>query len=141
MEFNVILQELKDQLLPRAAEAGLAEGEKFIIVLDNGPVHTNAEAICGQDTIVCPHPSRSPDCNKIVEHTHSFVDATMKAWLVQWRRQYGPVNPTVQQCKERCEQIFKSITAASIHKDVLSLPATWRAVVAAEGGWLKDALR
>jgi hypothetical protein len=141
MEFDVILQALMDELLPRAAEAGLAADETFIIVLDNGPVHTHAEAICGVDMEVLPHPAHSPDCNKPVEHTHSFVDMMMKDWLVQWREQHPAGNPTVAQCKHECEQVFRSITAESIEADIMSLPETWQAIVDRQGGWLPDALR
>ena len=141
MEFDVILQDLKDELLPRAAEAGLADDETFIIVLDHGPVHTHARTICGHDMEVLPHPPHSPDCNKPVEHTHSLVDMRLKDWLVQWRQQHPVRNPTVAQCKAQCEQIFQSITTESIHADIMSLPATWQGIVDRQGGWLPDALR
>jgi hypothetical protein len=136
-EFNDILAELKQVLLSKRREARLKRGEKFIICVDEASVHKDAEQILAPEMEKLPHAPHSPECNKPVEHCHGQVDAKMKAWLVEWRRQHPTGNPTPDQCKAAVADAFRSIPTASIAADVATMPDTWQAIVDAGGGFIK----
>jgi len=139
-EFNNIFSELVQELQDRKIEAGLKRNEHFIFCLDHATVHKEADTLLPPGWQLLPHPAHSPECNKPIEHVHGHMDVLMHKWLLEWREQVGRTNPTPQQCKQQCMDFFTALPADKIAADINTLPATWRAMVAARGDYIAPSL-
>lgn len=117
-------------------ELGMRRGDKFHLVMDRATVHAEAAAVAGNKADLWPQPPHSPDCNKPIEHVHGQLDAHMHQWLVQERTNHPHTPIAVEQCKSELQRAFASIPASSIQADVETLPATWGAIIANQGGYV-----
>ena len=133
-EFNDMLKELVKLLEEKKKDAGLQAQDKFYLCYDNASVHESARKVLGTKWLRWEHPAKSPECNKPVEHIHAVLDAHMHKWVREQLRQ----NPTHRLSPEEClaenSKVFHALPVNSIYKDVMSLPDTWNAIVAAKGG-------
>lgn len=139
-EADHIVRELLKKLTEAKRAAGFKRTDKFYICFDHATVHNNIAEVLGRRAKVWPQPTHSPDCNKPIEHVHAQVDAGMKKWLRNRRQEKPARKITVEQSKVECTRLFESIPTKSIADDVASLPQTWQAIVAADGGFVPDDL-
>jgi hypothetical protein len=76
--------------------------------------------------------------HKVVEHVHAWLDAEMQKWLEG--KEGEKVTP--EDCMAELVRLFEEgYPQEAIQKDVESLPETYRAVVAARGGYIPAPLR
>lgn len=106
----------------------LKRGEMWQISYDNAAVHSEAEEVVeGLNRL--PHPRKSPDMHKVVEHMHAWLTQKMQAWLLK----EGERGVNAETAKKQLQDFFYSYATASIMKDVNSLPGTYKAILAAGG--------
>ena len=94
---------------------------------DNPPIHRNLPLPC-IDRV--PLPPRSPDMHKVIEHIFGILTGKMNESLARDAQLKGVVK-----YKAELERLFFSISPKSVNKDVLSLPSTYKEIVAAQGDW------
>ena len=94
---------------------------------DNPPIHRNLPL---QDVVRVPLPPRSPDMHKVIEHKFGILTRQMNASLAKDDQLKG-----VAKYKAELERLFHSISAESVHKDVLSLESTYSEILKVQGNW------
>lgn len=126
-EFNVLMGELVRKLQGEHARS-LKRGERWQLSYDNAAVHTDAEKVV-QGINRLPHPRKSPDMHKVVEHMHAWLTQRMQAWLLEQDVRRVDADAAKQQLKD----LFYSYKTESIMADVESLPGTYKAIRDAGG--------
>lgn len=139
-EANDIVKELLAVLSDKKIELGMKRNDKFWICLDHASVHNEVVQVVGTKAKLWPQPAHSPDCNKPIEHVHAQVDAGVHGWLVGLRQQHPNQKVTPEECMAKVEQVFYGISTSSIKADVESLPKTWDAIIANQGGLVAGSL-
>lgn len=71
----------------------------------------------------------SPDQHKVVEHVHNYIGDSFHSWY----RRNMQRKPTVEQCKSKIKELFFNYPVSAVQADVLSLPATYQAIIDAAG--------
>lgn len=128
-EFNVLMEELVGKLQGHAP-LSLTQRESWQLSYDNAAVHSEAERVV-EGINRLPHPRKSPDMHKVVEHMHAWLTQKMQVWLLS---QEGH-RVDADAAKQQLQDLFYSYDAASIMADVDSLPGTYKAIVAAGGSY------
>lgn len=126
-EFNVLMEQLVSKLRG-APSRSLRRDESWQLSYDNAAVHSNAEKVV-QGINRLPHPRKSPDMHKVVEHMHAWLTQKMQAWLLK----QDACRVDANAAKRQLQDLFYSYEAASIMADVESLPGTYKAIIAAGG--------
>ena len=129
-EFNDLMKDLVEVLRSPAAMAKLKRGERWSLRYDNAGVH-NTAAAHHPGLPRHPHPPKSPDCQKVVEHVHSYLTQQMQSWL--WAQ--GSAAVTAATAKAQLEAAFGRYPAESLAADVASLKATYTAIIAGGGAY------
>lgn len=128
-EFNVLMEELVSKL-EEQAPLSLRRPERWQLSYDNAAVHSEAERVV-PGVYRLPHPRKSPDMHKVVEHMHAWLTQEMQVWLL---KQEGP-HVDADAAKQQLQDSFYSYKTASIMADVNSLPDTYKAIIAAGGSY------
>jgi hypothetical protein len=118
----------------------MKRSEKFHICYDHASVHNQVQQIIGTKALIWPQPAKSPECNKPIEHVHGWIDRDMHKWMRQTRTVDPRHKFTVDECKQKCLDLFFRIPASTIAADVDTLPDTWKAIVDAGGDHIPAAL-
>jgi hypothetical protein len=141
-EANDIVEQLLKKVLESQPTSSRGRKRKpskpYWLCCDNATVHNNVMEVLNKPEYsqyfqLWPQPSNSPECNKAVEHTHSQVQHAVHKWYGQLRSAEPQRRVTVQEGIAKARDTFFSISRESIKADILSLPATWKAIIAAEG--------
>lgn len=135
-EFSLLVGGLMEVLQSRRNEAGLQENEDWVLSFDNATPHAGAADMVDEGHRF-PLPPNSPDMHKVVEHVHPFVCQRMDTWV----RQQGNRVLNMAECKQQLQQIAQQISKDSVHRDVMSLRDTYRAIIAAGGRYPTKRLR
>lgn len=143
MEFedvmDAIRQDAEKKLKPFLKAAGRDAGD-IKYSWDNDRIHAGADlATVGiADDMRLELPALSSDMHKVIEHVHARIQYHFENWL--W--DYGEGKPKVDECKEKVMEIFNNvISQESIKADVYSLHKTYKAMIAANGGYIAKSLR
>lgn len=129
-EFNDLMKDLVRALRAPGNAAKLPRGQAWSLSYDNAGPHSKAAAH-HRGMPRHPHPPKSPDCQKVVEHVHSYLTGKMQAWL--WEQRQAPVTP--EAAKAQLETAFSGYTITSLAADVDSLKGTYGAIIAAAGAY------
>jgi hypothetical protein len=133
-EFTDIMAQLREILQSRENSIKLRRGEQWLYSYDNDKVHMGADLT---EAGIMPVerfdlPACSSDMHKAVEHIHAWLQFKMQLWLEQQEEQ----RLTVDACKAELERLFfHELKASSIAADVATLKDTYRAIIAAGGGY------
>ena len=126
-EFNDLMRALVKKL-QEDHQRSLKRGERWQISYDNAAVHTDAEqAVPGINRL--PHPPKSPDMHKAVEHVHAWLTQKMQAWLL--KQEAGKI--TAEAAKAQLRELFGQLHTESVMKDVNSLNDTYKAILSVGG--------
>lgn len=112
----------------------LKRGEKWRYSYDNDKVHKGADlrvvGIEAADRFDLP--PCSSDMHKAVEHIHGWLQAGMQKWLEEMEDS----SLTAEACRQQLEHLFwHKLKPSSIAADVATLKSTYRAIIAAGGGY------
>jgi len=112
----------------------LKRGERWLYSYDNDKVHMGADltevGIMPGDRFALP--PCSSDMHKVVEHTHAWLQGQMQKWLEDMEEH----RLTADACKLKLQHLVDSkLKQSSIAADVASLKDTYRAIIAARGGY------
>lgn len=129
-EFNELMLELLGVLGAPAATALLKRGERWSLAYDNAGVHAGAAAAC-RIAHRHPHPPKSPDCQKVVEHVHAYLTQKLQHWLCA----QGRSSVQVHAAKAELEAAFSQYPTQGLADDVASLKRTYQAIIAAGGDY------
>lgn len=150
-----LVKEVKRQVLPPLHKAfpklKHAPGGGVLYQWDNASIHTRASPqelgkIGITHEMVLQHPENSPEFNKVVEHTHAnlataFEQALAETGPAKDVEGYKRTFKRTAMPRTRVPAYATAMTAAAIERDVMSLPDTWNAVVAANGKGIPRSLK
>ena len=143
MEFEDVMDQIRQhaeaKLAPELKAAGLDCGD-ILYSWDNDRTHVGAElATVGiADDMRLELPECSSDMHKVIEHVHANIQREFDEWL--WGFTTG--KPTVQECKDKVEEIFTQVVSSdSVKSDVYSLHKTYDAIIKANGGYIAKTFR
>jgi hypothetical protein len=132
--------DLKGIMDSEEVSALLGRNEQWLYSWDNDKIHrgANLEEVGIYEEDRFPLPELSSDMHKVVEHVHAWLDAEMQKWLEE--KEGEKVTP--EDAMGELVRLFEEeYPLEAIQKDVASLPETYRAVVAARGGYIHADLR
>lgn len=124
-----------------AAEKLVATHKSFkgeiIYSFDNDRAFTKAVPLLKERGIItatnrAPLPPKSPDMHKVVEHCHGIIVAQFQQFLLRQKDLDKPMSFYTKALKKI---FYTHITAKSVMADVKSLRATYKAIIAAKGGY------
>lgn len=135
MEFEDIMGQLTATMDSPGMTQLLKRNESWLYSWDNDKIHKGADltkvGIEAEDRFELPE--LSSDMHKVVEHVHAWLQAGMQRWL----EGKDPDKITVDECKAELKRLFEQqLKKESIEKDVDSLKATYKAVIAHQGGYI-----
>jgi hypothetical protein len=139
-EFADFMRDLKDIMDSPEKSQLLGRNERWLYSWDNDKIHKGAdlEGVGFEEGDRFPLPELSSDMHKVVEHCHAWLDAAMQRWL----EEHEDEQLTGQQCMDELVRLFEEeLPLEGIRKDVNSLNATYKAVIAAEGGYVEAKFR
>ena len=129
----------KAEQLPYVSPELFRGGEAVIMSYDNPAIHKaaaeelEAAGFDQKDKLFLPE--YSPDIHKVVEHVHGQIKQEFRRRLAKDTRLKSP-----EQMVRLLKSVFNGIKAESIKKDVLSLYATFDAIIEADGDFVCKAL-
>lgn len=135
-EFKVLMAKLiaeAEACIPRMP-AAFPLG-RIIISCDNASAHCEFQRE-RPDADLNTIPPHSPDIHKVVEHP---LGPFNKAWYKEFSMDRKCT--TCESSMALASRILRRHSAAAIHKDIKTLPATLQAIVNAGGDWAPPALR
>lgn len=133
-EFTEVMDKIKAAVESTENSRVLKRGEKWRYSYDNDKVHKGADLrVVGiQPADRFDLPPCSSDMHKAVEHIHAWLQGQMQKWLEEMED--GRL--TADACKQQLEHLFyQRLKPSSIAGDVASLKDTYRAIIAAGGGY------
>lgn len=115
---------------------------QLIYSLDNDSAHKKALPLLEEAGVLnssnrAPLPALSPDMHKVVEHTHALLMHHFNEMLETVDDSPRSVEFYIEKLREI---FFREVTAEIITKDTRSLRATYKAIKAANGGYIDRAL-
>ena len=133
-EFAEVMGKIKAAVEDPSNSRKLKRGEQWLYSYDNDKVHVGADltrvGIMPTDRFDLP--ACSSDMHKVVEHVHAWLQQQMQLWLEDMEEQ--SLSP--DQCTRQLQQIFfNQLQQSSIAADVATLKDTYRAIIAAGGGY------
>lgn len=145
MEFEEVMDQIKadaEVLLGPAVEEAKQAGveAKIMYSWDNDKIHQGADlgSVGITDDMRLELPECSSDMHKVIEHVHGYMQREFENWL--WG--FEDSRPTVEQCKQKVEDIFREqVGIDSVLRDVHSLHKTYMAIIMAQGGYPAKAYR
>lgn len=144
MEFEDVMETIKKDAENKLEDALRAAGlDKTAIKYswDNDKIHkgANLARVGFTADMRLELPPLSSDMHMVIEHVHAQIQKHFDNWL--WGFDVG--KPTVQQCKDKVQEIFwgpdedhQLITKDSITEDAHSLHFIYQAVINARGGYI-----
>lgn len=125
-----ILPAIEAKVAPLVRGKPLLSYNNATIHTKAGPMLQAAGAFTRCERVAAP--AQSPDLQKVVEHTHGRIQQ-------RWQRELrgdGQKVLSMPKYISRLRKIFEEVaTPAMVEADVRSLPATYKAVIAAKGDW------
>lgn len=107
-----------------------------LVVMDNARFHADAIKWLGKYCI--PIPPFSPECNKAVEHMFHTIKTEFYKRYANLLMEAGSQRyiPFKQAKAMLVKVVHDVVKAPSIEKDVKTLKQTFKAIIAAEGGYI-----
>jgi hypothetical protein len=133
-EFTEVMKYIKSAVEASVNSRKLKRGEKWLYSYDNDKVHVGADLT---KVGIMPAsrfelPACSSDMHKAVEHIHAWLEMKMQQWLEDMEES----SLNAEQCKRQLQKFFcEDLQQSSIAADVASLKDTYRAIIAAGGGY------
>ena len=109
--------------------------EKWYLSFDATSVHGDVAKVAGDRALIWPMPPHSPDCNKPIEHIHAQMDQWAHKLVRELQARVPPGRLTSPEAQEQAATHFYSLSADAITDDIMSLVATWNAIIAHDGGY------
>lgn len=138
MEVEHMLKLLWAKLQTREFQRKLPSGVQYRISLDGDATHRGvnlSKTGIPADAVVWI-PPLSHDIHKVVENCHGSLYQHMQAWLIEREQNTNAGALRVQACKDELIRGFMHMKETEeITKNVKTLKRTYRAIVAAEGGY------
>jgi hypothetical protein len=115
---------------------------QIIYSFDNDRAHTKAVPYLEAAGVLnssnrAPLPALSPDMHKVVEHTHALLMYHFNEMMETLDDRPRSVDFYIEKLREI---FFREVTPEIITKDTRTLRATYRAIIAADGGYICKAL-
>ena len=103
-----------------------------VFCMDHDSIHKAAmKVLPAMGVQLLPHPAKSPDFNKPIEH----IFGQMKGWVHTELRTNSRLK-AIQSKKQVVHDIFYTkVIAEGVSKDVKSMPDLYKAVIEARGDW------
>ena len=133
-EFTEVMGKIKAAAEAPDNSSKLKRGERWLYSYDNDKVHVGADLtkVGIMPALRFELPPCSSDMHKVVEHIHAWLQMKMQQWLEDMEE----CSLNAEQCKKQLQKLFfKHLQKSSIAADVASLKDTYRAIIAARGGY------
>jgi hypothetical protein len=138
MEFEYFMDKLWKLLHTRKFRKLLPRGTDYKLSFDGDGCHqgANLAQFDIKPTDIESHPSNSSDMHKVVENGHGTLQNHMQRWLLERERTRPNEKLKVAECQAQLEQRFYQMTTTGeIERNVLTLKDTYKAIIAAGGGY------
>jgi len=133
-EFTQVMGKIKAAAEASENSRKLKRGERWLYSYDNDKVHVGADLtkVGIMPALRFELPPCSSDMHKVVEHIHAWLQMKMQQWLEDMEES----SLSAEECKKQLQELFfNNLQQSSIAADVASLKDTYRAIIAARGGY------
>ena len=116
-----------------------SRGEQMRVSFDNEAIQNAADLTVVGITkeMRLPLAPYGCDIHKVIEHAHAIIKQQFMTEVADVPHKYTP-----EQYWDLLTKVYNNcIKARAVRKDVMSLPATYQAIIAEKGGWPNKAFR